>query len=278
MSTCVIPSLAKKLIIPSLSITPPLPPVRSIVTLTDKQHLLLQYLEDPETKACFALGPAGTGKTYMSCQYAIQELVNKNVKKIVVTKPFITVSDEAIGFLPGGIQSKLEPWMQNVLHCMTKTNLISNSIVKRFVDSKQIEFTAMGFMRGTTLENTIVIGDEMQNSSPSQMKMLLTRLGNNTKMIMTGDINQKDIRSVSGIEDFLGRYQRFDKPLDSIKIVQFDLNDVKREGFVKQVLEIYESKSGESKKDTLSVYKALLSDKKVSGGFNDSAMIPKNKL
>lgn len=244
-----------------------LQPKKYVLNLTPKQEELIHHLDDPLTKACFVLGPAGTGKTLLSCQYAIQELLNKRIHKIVVTKPFITVSDEAIGFLPGGIQSKLDPWMQNIMHCL------SHKDMKRYIDSKQIEFTPMGFMRGTTLENTILIADEMQNSSPSQMKMLLTRVGNNTKMIMTGDMNQKDISSVSGLEDFLGLYKR---DSESIKIVEFTTDDIKREGFVKEVLEIYEGKKTTVvPKNTLAIYKELLSDKNGGGGFNDLAMIPK---
>lgn len=255
-------------------------------TKTIRQAEFLNYLEDTTTKACFALGPAGTGKTYLSCQYAIKELLDNKKKQILVTKPFVTVSDEAIGFLPGGIQSKMEPWMKNFIHCMQTNNAVIDHIVRGYLDTKRIDFTPMGFMRGTTIEDTILIADEMQNSSPSQMKMLLTRLGKNSQMIITGDVNQKDTTKTSGLEDFLNRYyksQRTKSEYESaIKVIEFQVEDIQREDFVKYVLQIYEHDPTKQRTmtDTLTLYNDIIRGRgdNPNDGFNDSAMIPKSSF
>jgi phosphate starvation-inducible PhoH-like protein len=249
---------------------------------SENQVLYLSYLNANNTKLIFGLGYAGTGKTYIACQYAMQQLINSKCQRIVITKPFVTVSDESIGFLPGSLESKMQPWMHNMLQCMN-SGVSSKSITKRFVDSNQIEFAPMGFMRGSTIQDTIVIADEMQNSSPSQMKMLLTRIGTNTKVIITGDINQKDIPQKSGIEDFLEKLSNPNKIKDydnTIKIVKFGIEDVQREEFVKQILELYEGNKN-TRLNTLQLYNNILSDApkpKVyyeADGNQDSAMIPK---
>ena len=268
----------------------------TICVKSEKQLLYLSYLTLNNSKLVFGLGYAGTGKTYIACQYAMQQLMNQKCQRIVITKPFVTVSDEAIGFLPGSLEAKMQPWTYNVLQCMN-SGVSSKSITKRFVESNQIEFAPMGFMRGSTIEDTIVIADEMQNSSPMQMKMLLTRIGKNTKMIITGDVNQKDISRKSGIEDFLEKLSNNRKLKDSnnIKMVEFGLEDVQREDFVKEVLEIYETNISNTNTntntnfdkvirwDTLQLYQNIISDKpkpKVyyddSSSNQDAAMIPKS--
>lgn len=256
----------------------------TIHTVSDNQLLYLSYLNSNSTKLVFGLGYAGTGKTYIACQYAMQQLLNQQCQRVIITKPFITVSEESIGFLPGSIASKMQPWMSNILQCM-HSGIGSKSITKRFVDSNQLEFAPMGFMRGSTIEDTIVIADEMQNSSPSQMKMLLTRIGKNTKMIITGDIHQKDISHKSGIEDFLQKLSN--RNTMNIKIVQFGLEDVAREDFVKEILKIYEKKEIKNiHVDTLQLYTDLISDSpkrnvyyqddgNKDDGNKDAAMIPK---
>jgi len=261
--------------------------------------LLLSALQDIETKVCFVLGPAGTGKTFIACQYALEKLVDDNSKQVLITKPLVSVADEELGFFPGGINSKLQPWMQNILHCMQKNN---TNIVNQFLNSKKIEFVPMGFMRGSTLDNTILIADEMQNSTPLQLKMLLTRIGTNTKIIITGDVTQKDVSFISGLEDILEKLQNMPQSSmsRSIQIIEFNIDDIQRDEFVKYVLQIYEQnviKPIPNDIDTLTLYKKLITgsltvqydDKYVDnyhddnkgkkydydGGFNDSAMIPK---
>lgn len=264
----------------------------TIHTVSDNQLLYLSYLNSNSTKLIFGLGYAGTGKTYIACQYAMQQLMDQQCQRVIITKPFITVSEESIGFLPGSIASKMQPWMANMLQCMN-SGVGSKSITRRFVDSNQLEFAPMGFMRGSTIEDTIVIADEMQNSSPSQMKMLLTRIGKNAKIIITGDIHQKDICHKSGIEDFLEKLP--DRNTKNIKIVQFGLEDVARDDFVKEILQIYENLNhGKEIKnnhvDTLQLYSNLISDSPKRNYYftngnkdngnnddsnNDAAMIPK---
>lgn len=221
---------------------------KTIVTaLTPKQQQYLDYIRDDNVRVLFGLGAAGTGKTYLACRGAA-EISNR----VIVTKPFVSVSNEEIGFLPGSLNQKVSPWVESILSNFGELH------------KKKVEFAPMGFMRGHSFVNTIIIADEMQNSSPEQMMMLLTRLGSNSKMIVTGDLAQKDIRGVCGIEDFLKRYRGH---LGSIKQVEFDIEDIQRDEFTKDVLRIYQS---ESKPSVLAMYKYA-----VSNGNDDAAMIPK---
>jgi phosphate starvation-inducible PhoH-like protein len=233
---------------------------------SDLQRDYLTYLNDNVTKVIFALGYAGTGKTFIACQYALNAISLNKCCKLIMTKPLVTVSDEAIGFLPGSLKKKLEPWMQNMLYCMKSG--VPDAVLKELIASEQIEFTPLGFMRGSTIENSIVIADEMQNSSPAQLKMLLTRIGKNTTLIITGDINQKDIRCISGIEDFLKRYQH--RSLDAIKILHFGIDEIQRESFLKDVLKLYETEQFPHGLSVIQQTKKNLNET----GFRDAAMIP----
>ena len=133
-----------------------------------------------------ATGPAGTGKTAFACQAAINELYEGNVDKIVITRPAVAVAGEDLGFLPGGADSKMAPYMQPIVDCLCQVWEAQD--LERLRASGVIEVVPLGFMRGRTFTRTMVIADEMQNSTPSQMKTTLTRLGERSKMIVTGVI------------------------------------------------------------------------------------------
>jgi phosphate starvation-inducible protein PhoH and related proteins len=246
-----------------------------MITKTENQKQYLSYLSNEDTKLIIATGHAGTGKTYIACQYALEKICNKSYQRIIVTRPMLTVSNEAIGYLPGSLETKIEPWMKNIINCL-KENTSSN-LVKSYLASKQIEFVPMGFMRGSTIQNTIVIADEMQNSTPMQMKMLLTRIGENSKMIITGDIHQKDQIEKSGLEDILEKLELY-KSKDNLPIekIEFTLEDIQREGFVKTILEIYDAQPPKNKTlTTLEKYRNLINDDKPDS--YDAAMIPKSQ-
>lgn len=246
---------------------------QTLKALSVNQQEYLDAIRNDTFKVVFGLGCAGTGKTYLACKAASLT----SVPRIILTKPLVSVNNEEIGFLPGSMRQKVSPWAQNILEYLTE-----NSNKKSRV---QIEFLPLGYMRGHTFTDTTIIADEMQNSSPDQMLMLLTRLGANSKLIITGDLMQKDIRSTSGIEDFLDRHLK--TPLTSVKIVYLESEDVFRDKFTKDVLKLYQKQQGQtlttaSATQTTLSSKYLLTTSLLSSstreGNCDAAMIPKSQL
>lgn len=199
------------------------------------QEIYLKNLNKIEIKIVIATGPAGTGKTLFATENALKNLLLHKCEKIVFTRPCISV-DEEIGFLPGSLEDKMLPWMRPVYDILS--NFICPTDIKELIDLKIIEISPLGYMRGRTFKNCWIIADEMQNSTVSQMKMLLTRIGENTKLIITGDLEQNDLyKRDSGLEHFLEKLKR--KRSESISSIEFDKNDIEREPIVKEVLEIY---------------------------------------
>jgi phosphate starvation-inducible PhoH-like protein len=209
-------------------------------------HIKLQkFLDEKEYPIVITHGPAGTGKTTIVCNHSIKCLKNDIYKKIVITRPIIS-TDEAIGFLPGDLNEKMNPWLLPIfdvfMEYYTKTNI--NDMIKNGI----IEIAPFSFMRGRTFKDCIVIADEMQNSTPSQMKMLLTRLGSNSKIAITGDLDQQDINTeTNGLKDLLNlldnRYQnKYELYNDGYGLVEFTKDIVVRQEMVKKVLDLYDLK------------------------------------
>lgn len=199
------------------------------------QQNLVKYLDDASSKIVISLGPAGTGKTLFSCQKAITQLKSEEISKIILTRPVVTVEEE-IGFLPGNIIKKMDPWTKPIFDIFLE--YYSKTELDLMLNSGKIEICPLAFMRGRTFKNSIILADEMQNSSPVQMKMLSTRIGVNTRLIITGDLNQSDIPKENGLKDFVSKVERYNNT-EMIKIVRFDNNDVERSEIVKKVIEIY---------------------------------------
>jgi phosphate starvation-inducible PhoH-like protein len=199
------------------------------------QQNLVKYLDDASSKIVISLGPAGTGKTLFSCQKAITQLKSEEINKIILTRPVVTVEEE-IGFLPGNIIKKMDPWTKPIFDIFLE--YYSKTELDLMLNSGKIEICPLAFMRGRTFKNSIILADEMQNSSPVQMKMLSTRIGVNTRLIITGDLNQSDIPKENGLKDFVSKVERYNNT-EMIKIVRFDNNDVERSEIVKKVIEIY---------------------------------------
>ena len=178
-------------------------------------HKIYQLLlENPRVPIVIACGPAGTGKTMMACKAAPPS------KKIIITRPAVSV-DEQHGFLPGDLNKKMSPWVQP----MTE-NL------------KNYEVCPLAYMRGRTFDNAWIIADEMQNSTPSQMKMVLTRIGKDSKLVITGDNGQYDRGfENNGLEDLLERFR--EHPIHGVGLVQFTEQDVKRNEIIKAILRMY---------------------------------------
>jgi len=186
-------------------------------------------------KIVVATGPAGTGKTLFATEMGVKNFLTNNVEKIIFTRPSVTV-DEDLGYLPGTLEEKMAPWVRPIYDILYK--FISPKDVGLLIEEKIIEISPLGFMRGRTFKNCWIIADEMQNSTMSQMKMLLTRLGENTRLVITGDLDQPDRHDeLNGLDDFLDKFKG--KRSSSITSIEFGNSDIQREDVVKEVLEIY---------------------------------------
>jgi phosphate starvation-inducible PhoH-like protein len=202
------------------------------------QEDYLYQLADPSTNIVFAVGPAGTGKTLLCTQMGIKAYMEREVSKIVITRPAVSV-DEQHGFLPGDLNEKMAPWTRPIFDIFEKHFSVSQ--IETMLFENIIEIAPLAYMRGRTFEDSWIIADEMQNATKSQMKMLLTRIGNNTKMIVTGDLKQHDRGfSENGLSDFIELVETYDEHnLSHIKISKFDMRDVERHPAVIEILEIY---------------------------------------
>ena len=208
---------------------------------TPNQVLYQKYLNNPDTSIVIGIGPAGCGKTLFACLTALDQLKRGHIEKIVLTRPIVPVEDEEIGFLPGTLVNKMDPWTRPMFDIILEqyqqhelTMMLKNNI---------IEISPLAFMRGRTFKNSFIIADEMQNSSPNQMLMLTTRLGTNSKLVITGDLKQSDktIKNAeNGLRDLMYKLRRPEnQELDEIKMVEMQYEDVERSPIVKKMLEIY---------------------------------------
>jgi phosphate starvation-inducible PhoH-like protein len=184
----------------------------------------------------FAIGPAGTGKTYVSVALAVQALKNKEVKRIILTRPAVEAG-ENLGFLPGDLKEKLDPYMQPLYDALR--DMFPAEKLDSYIEKGVIQIAPLAFMRGRTLDNAFVILDEGQNTTHAQMKMFLTRMGKNAKFMLTGDPGQVDLprRSVSGLKEALLVL----KNVEGIGMVYLDDKDVIRHQLVKKVIAAYKS-------------------------------------
>ena len=199
------------------------------------QETYLLKLNDPNKMIIFAIGPAGTGKTMLGVQWAVDQLKYGSADKIIITRPAVSV-DEQHGFLPGDLNEKMEPWTKPIFDVFTEN--FNAREIENFVKEGVIETSPLAYMRGRTFKNAVIVADEMQNATPSQMKMLLTRLGQGSKMVVTGDLQQADRPSTNGLLEFLHLYNNFNGHR-YVDLVQFDIEDVERHEAVKEILNIY---------------------------------------
>jgi len=205
------------------------------------QQNYVEHLNDKNTYLIIAVGPAGTGKTLFACLKAISQLKNGEIRKLVVTRPVVTVEEE-IGFLPGNINKKMDPWTRPIFDLFLE--FFSKAELDNFIFNNVIEISPLAFMRGRTFKNSFIIADEMQNSSPNQMKMLTTRIGVNSKMVITGDLNQSDIPSKNGLKDLIEKIDNYNiknnDAVNSIKVVYLEKEDIERSDIVKNIINIYD--------------------------------------
>jgi phosphate starvation-inducible PhoH-like protein len=199
------------------------------------QEQYVSILKNKTKKIVVATGPAGTGKTLFAAEFGVKNYLNGTYEKMIFTRPSVSV-DEELGFLPGTLEEKMAPWVRPIYDVLY--NYISPKEVAYLMEEKVIEISPLGYMRGRTFKNCWIVADEMQNSTVSQMKMLLTRLGENSRLIITGDLEQYDrINELNGLEDFLSKFKG--KRSTSISSFEFQRSDIQREDVVKEVLDIY---------------------------------------
>lgn len=202
---------------------------------TRSQEIYTSMLRSKSKKIVIATGPAGTGKTMFATEFAVRNFLLGKCERIVFTRPSVSV-DEELGFLPGTLEDKMAPWIRPIYDILYQ--FMSPKEVVELMEDKVIEIAPLGFMRGRTFKNCWIVADEMQNSTISQMKMLLTRIGENSRLTITGDLDQHDKPTgQNGLEDFLDKFKG--KRSSSIGSFEFDKSDIQREEVVKEVLDIY---------------------------------------
>ena len=203
---------------------------------TLNQQTYVDHMKNHNVSVVFGVGPAGSGKTLFACSSAIQELKQGYVDRIIITRPIVSV-DEELGFLPGSVEQKMNPWTRPIFDIFSE--FVSLSEIKNMVEQGVIEISPLAFMRGRTFKRSFIIADEMQNSSPNQMKMLLTRIGDESRMVITGDLNQSDRTNDNGLYDFINRLQMAES-MDSIQYVELNDHDIQRSAVVSSILKIYD--------------------------------------
>lgn len=205
---------------------------RLIKAQTANQRKLVDATE--KNDMVFAIGPAGTGKTYTGVALAVRALKNKQVKRIILTRPAVEAG-ENLGFLPGDLKEKLDPYMQPLYDALR--DMLPNEKLVQYIENGTIQIAPMAFMRGRTLDHAFVILDEAQNTTHAQMKMFLTRMGKNAKFLITGDPGQIDLprRVISGLKEAL----LILKNVQGIRMIYLDDKDVIRHKLVKKVIDAY---------------------------------------
>ncbi|MBR7167561.1 MAG: PhoH family protein [Bacteroidales bacterium] len=205
---------------------------------TANQHKMVKACETNDL--IFAVGPAGTGKTYTAVALAVRALKNKEIKRIVLTRPAVEAG-ENLGFLPGDLRDKLDPYLQPLYDALR--DMIPQQKLLSYWEDSTIEIAPLAFMRGRTLDNAFVILDEAQNATPSQLKMFLTRMGRNAKFVVTGDITQIDLpkNQRSGLPQAIDIL----KDIEGISIIQLTNKDVIRHKLVTKIINAYENAKNE---------------------------------
>jgi phosphate starvation-inducible protein PhoH and related proteins len=209
---------------------------RSIVPKTVNQKRYLNFIRKNEI--VFGIGPAGTGKTYLAMAAALSELMAGSYEKLIITRPAVEAG-EALGFLPGDLQEKILPYLRPLYDAMYE--MLGKEETMKTIEKGDIEIAPLAYMRGRTLSNAFVILDEAQNTTPEQMMMFLTRLGDNSRMIVTGDVTQIDLPKAkkSGLKQAMEILQG----IDGVKLFYLDESDVVRHPLVQKIIEAYNQQS-----------------------------------
>jgi phosphate starvation-inducible PhoH-like protein len=191
-------------------------------------------LTNPFRSLIVCTGPAGTGKTAFACRVGVEQLKARDVEQLVITKPLVTVGDD-VGYLPGNMRSKMSPWLESYMDIF-KEHYSANQL-EDMMKKEVIKLAPLAYCRGNTYSNSFVICDESQNMSPTQTKLLLTRMGEKSKLVLIGDLDQQDSEGLSGLADFLDRLG--EKEHEEIANVKLGEEDVCRSSLVKYILTLY---------------------------------------
>ena len=239
------------------------PPAKQYLPKTENQRSYVDYLKDPSVSIVLGVGPAGTGKTLFACVQAMEDLKCGAVSKIILTRPMVSV-EEDLGFLPGSVMQKMDPWIRPIFDIFLEH--FSKKELDAMVHSGVIEISPLAYMRGRTFKRSFIIADEMQNSTPNQMLMMVTRIGEGSKLVITGDLKQSDRIVENGLLDFMKKIHRekernrasssslmngengqdceFEddesEDGDLIQMVEFIIKDVRRSRIVSKILKMYE--------------------------------------
>jgi phosphate starvation-inducible PhoH-like protein len=216
---------------------------KAIVARTENQQALVESFEANDL--VFAIGPAGSGKTFVAIALAVRALKNKEVKKIILSRPAVEAG-EKLGFLPGEMKDKLDPYLQPLYDALL--DMIPGAKLKEYMENNVIQIAPLAYMRGRTLSDAVIILDEAQNTTTHQIKMFLTRLGMNAKMIVTGDVTQIDLppAATSGLIQAMSIL----KEVKGIGKITFNKNDIVRHKLVKRIVEAYDKFDAKRKKET----------------------------
>jgi phosphate starvation-inducible PhoH-like protein len=208
---------------------------------SENQKKYVECLKKQDMKIVIGVGAAGTGKTLFACCQAVEDLKRGVIQKIIMTRPVVPV-EEDIGFLPGSLAHKMDPWTRPIFDILLE--FYSQKDIDSMLHGGVIEISPLGFMRGRTFKRAFIIADEMQNSSPNQMLMLATRIGNDSKMVITGDLKQSDRGRDNGLADLLVKIKAAGAVSSNytrgIGYVEFGVGDIQRSAIVYEILRIYE--------------------------------------
>lgn len=200
------------------------------------QEQYIDLLNDQSRDIVFATGPAGTGKSYIATLYGIKQLKEGKIKKLIITRPAVS-TDESHGYLPGTLTEKLAPWCRPILDILKEFYTVQ--AVEKMMEDEVIELASLGFLRGRTFKDAIVILDESQSATANQMKMVLTRIGDNSRIFVTGDTAQTErgFEVENGLSDFAKRFSNHNS--SRIAFMQFDQADIERHPVIDEILNLY---------------------------------------
>jgi len=208
----------------------------NLVPRTKNQEKLVLALQDDSEHIVITTGPAGTGKTYICMLAAVKALKEGACERIIMTRPAVEVAEEKHGFLPGNLVAKMEPWTRPLLDVL-REYYRPNDILT-MIDDGIIEIAPLAYMRGRTFRNAWIIADEMQNSTPGQCKMLMTRIGKDSKIAITGDTDQADRKiGENGLADLVARLEK--GGVNGMTLCEFDKKDIQRHPIISSVLKLY---------------------------------------
>jgi phosphate starvation-inducible PhoH-like protein len=209
-----------------------------IVPRTRNQERLVLALQSADQHIVVTAGPAGTGKTYLAMLAAVQAFREGSCKRIVLTRPAVGVEDEKHGFLPGDLNQKMDPWVRPLTDILREYYRPQD--IAEMIEEQKIEIAPLAFMRGRTFKSAYIIADEMQNATPNQCKMLMTRIGEGSKIVITGDVEQADRdRGNNGLIDLCLRLQ--EGGVNGIAVCHLDNRDIQRHKIIDSVLNLYAS-------------------------------------